>query len=143
MSTETQTPQNIFSTFTPFEQGVLNTCSLQRRVSLTSAQPPVQESVDAVPYPEGALEWLVSLLNLLTRIVNKHKNFDRVVVVTKTEYQQFSEVLDDLIYGVGEDENHPLSPVMTLVGLIIKTYEDKHCPKLTESLSKLSREYLR
>ena len=38
----------------------------------------------------------------------------------------------DLIYGVGDDENHPLSAAMTLVGVLMKTYEDQHFPKLVD-----------
>lgn len=38
----------------------------------------------------------------------------------------------NLIYGVGEDEDHPLSAAMTLVGTLIKVYEDEHFPKLVD-----------
>ena len=92
---------------------------------------PIQESVDAVSYPESQLQWLVSLLNLLAGIVNRNEDLSSVVV-TETEYQQLSAVMDDLIYGVGDDENHPLSAAMTLVGSLIKAYEDEHFPKLID-----------
>ena len=74
---------------------------------------PIRESADAASYPEGQLQWLVSFLNLLVGIVNRNEDLSSVVV-TETEYQQLSVVLDDLIYSVGEDENHPLSAAMTL-----------------------------
>ena len=96
-----------------------------------STQPPTQESVDAASYPESQLQWLVSLLNLLVGIVNRNEDLSSLVV-TETEYQQLSAVLDDLIYGVGDDESHPLSAAMTLVGRLIKTYEDQHFPKLVD-----------
>lgn len=49
-------------------------------------------------------------------------------------------MLDDLIYGVGEDENHPLSAVMTLVGILIKVYEDEHFPKLVDLFPELAED---
>ena len=55
----------------------------------------VQESVDAVPYPESAAQWLLSLLDVLAGIVNRNRDLSRVMV-TETEYQQLSAVLDDL-----------------------------------------------
>lgn len=127
------------STFTLFEQGILNTRDLQKQVSLISTQPPTQESADAAFYPESQLQWLVSLLNLLVGIVNRNEDLSSVVI-TETEYQQLLAVLDDLIYGVGEDENHPLSAAMTLVGMRIKVYEDQHFPKLTDLFPELAKE---
>ena len=96
-----------------------------------STQPPTQESVDVASYPESQLQWPVSLLNLLVGIVNRNEDLSRLTV-TETEYQQLSAVMDDLIYGVGDDENHPLSAAMTLVGVLMKTYEDQHFPKLVD-----------
>ena len=100
---------------------------------------PIEESADAGSYPEDELQWLVSLLNLLVGIVNRNEALSRVVV-TETEYQQLSAVLDDLIYGVGDDENHPLSAAMTLVGTLMKTYEDQHFPKLVDLYPELAKE---
>ena len=71
------------------------------------------------PYPESAAQWLTSLLDLFTGIINRNENLSHIVV-TETEYQQLSEVMDDLIYSVGEDENHPLSATMTLVGILVR-----------------------
>ena len=76
-------------------------------MSLISTQSPTQESVDVVPYPDSAAQWLMDLLNLLASIVNRNENLS-CLTVTKTEYQQLSTVMDDLIYGVGDDENHPV-----------------------------------
>ena len=98
---------------------------------------PIQESVDTTVHPESELQWLVNLLNLLVSIVNRHEDLSRVVV-TETEYQQLSAVLDDLIYGVGQDEDHPLSAAMTLVGSLMKAYEDEHFPKLVDLYPELA-----
>lgn len=133
MSTGTQTPQSIVSTFASFGPAFLRTRSL------TSVQPPAHESVDSVPSLESTSQWIVSLLNLLAGIVNRNNDFSSIMV-TETEYQQLSAVMDDLIYGVGGDENHPLSAAMTLVGVLIKAYEDQHFPKLTELFPELSKE---
>lgn len=137
MPAETQTPQNTFSSFTPFEQVVLSARSFSKHVPLASEQLPVQEHVDAPTYPDTATEWLISLLNLLTDIVNQHEDLDSLVV-TEDEYQQLSAVLDDLIYSLGEDEDHPLSSVMTLIGLLIKAYGDQRFPRLVDLFPELA-----
>ena len=84
-------------------------------------------------------EWLVGLLHLLAGIVNQNEDLSRVVI-KEAEYQQLSAVLDDLIYGVGEDEDHPLSAAMALVGMLIKTYEDRHFPKLVDLFPELAED---
>ena len=50
----------------------------------------------------------------------------------QSEYQQLTEVLDDLIDVVGEDEDHPLASLMEVIGVLIEKYEDEHVPELTE-----------
>ena len=100
---------------------------------------PIQEPVDAASYPKSESQWLVSLLNLLAGIVNRNEDLNHVAI-TETEYQQLSAVMDDLIYGIGEDEDHPLSAAMTLVGMLIKVYEDQHFPKLTDLFPELAKE---
>ena len=139
MSTGMRTPQNILSTFIPFGPPVLSAHSLPKRVLLASVQPFAQEFIDAIPYPESAAQWLISLLNLLIDIANRNEDLNRVMV-TEPEYQQLSVILDDLIYGVGDDENHPLSAAMTLVGVLMKTYEDQHFPKLVDLYPDLAKE---
>ena len=139
MSTGIQIPQSIVSTFTPFGPPVLSAHGLPKRVSLASTQPFAQEFIDATPYPESASQWLVSLLDLLAGIVNRNKDLSRIVI-TETEYQQLSAVLEDLIHGVGEDENHPLSAAMALVGMLIKVYEDQHFPKLAALYPELAKD---
>ncbi len=139
MSTGMQTPQNILSTFTPFGPPVLSTHGFPKRVLLASAQPFAQEFIDATPYPESAAQWLISLLDLLAGIVNRNEDLNRIAI-TETEYRRLSAVIDDLIYGVGEDETHPLSAAMALVGMLIKTYEDQHFPKLIDLYPELAED---
>ncbi|MDE0010409.1 MAG: hypothetical protein OXU36_04655 [Candidatus Poribacteria bacterium] len=98
---------------------------------------PMQKSAETSSHPESESQWLVSLLNLLADIVNQNYILDRVKV-TETEYQQLLAILDDLIYGVGEDEDHPLSIAMALVGSLIKAYEDEHFPKLIDLFPELA-----
>ena len=50
----------------------------------------------------------------------------------ESEYQRLTEVLDNLIDVVGEDENHPLASLMEVIGVLIEKYEDEHVPRLTE-----------
>lgn len=138
MSTGMRTPQNILSTFVPFGPPVLSAHNLPKRALLASAQPFAQEFIDVIPYPESAAQWLISLLNLLADIANRNEDLNRVVV-TETEYQQLSATLDDFVYGVGEDENHPLSAAMALVGILIKAYEDQHFPKLVDLYPELTK----
>ena len=139
MSTGIQTPQSILSTFTPFGPPVLRAHGFPKRVLLASAQPLAQEFIDATPFPESAAQWLISLLDLLAGIANRHEDLNHIVV-TETEYQRLSAVLDDLVYGVGDDENHPLSAAMALIGTLIKTYEDQHFPKLMDLYPELAED---
>lgn len=49
---------------------------------------------------------------------------------TDEEYRRLVAVLDGLIDEVGEDESHPLAPLMEIVGVLIEKYEDEHVPEL-------------
>ena len=51
---------------------------------------------------------------------------------TDEEYERLVTFLDSLIDEVGEDESHPLTPLMEVVGALIEKYEDKHVPELVE-----------
>lgn len=139
MFTEMPTPKDILSTFAPFGPPVLSSHGLPAQVLPAATQPSTKVLVDVTPYPESATQWLTSLLDLFTGIVNRNEDLSRVVV-TETEYQQLSEILDDLIYSVGEDESHPLSATMTLVGVLIKAYEDQHFPKLADLFPEMTKE---
>ena len=50
----------------------------------------------------------------------------------QSEYQRLTEVLDNLIDVVGEDEDHPLASLMEVIGVLIEKYEDEHVPELTK-----------
>ena len=50
---------------------------------------------------------------------------------TPADYQRLVAVLDTLIDVVGENESHPLAPLMEVVGVLIEKYEDEHVPQLT------------
>jgi len=47
------------------------------------------------------------------------------------EYDQIVNFLDDLIDEVGEDESHPLTSMMEILGVLIEHYEINHVPELT------------
>ncbi len=49
---------------------------------------------------------------------------------SEEEYRQLVTLLDSLIDEVGEDESHPLSSLMEIVGVLIEKYEDEHVPEL-------------
>ena len=53
------------------------------------------------------------------------------ILLTKTEYEELAARLDDLLDIVGEGD-HPLAPLLHFVGTLIKNYEDKCVPRLTE-----------
>jgi len=52
---------------------------------------------------------------------------------TDTDYERLVASLDTLIDVVGEDESHPLAPLMEVVGVLIERYEDEHVPHLAEA----------
>ena len=51
---------------------------------------------------------------------------------TDVEYERLVEILDQLIDQVGEDEDHPLSSLMEVIGVLIERYEDEHVPEITD-----------
>ena len=48
----------------------------------------------------------------------------------QSEYQRLTEVLDNLIDVVGEDEDYPLASLMEVIDVLIEKYEDEHVPEL-------------
>ena len=50
---------------------------------------------------------------------------------TEADYQRLVAVLDALIDRVGENEDHPLAPLMEVVGVLIEKYEDEHVPEFS------------
>ena len=61
-------------------------------------------------------------------------------ILTEDEYQWLDGILEELIYSVGENENHILAPLMDFVIRLINSYEDTYVPKLTNQFSKLAEE---
>jgi HTH-type transcriptional regulator/antitoxin HigA len=51
---------------------------------------------------------------------------------TEEEYQRLVSFLDGLIDEVGEDETHPLSSLMEIIGVLVEKYEDEHVAELVE-----------
>ena len=137
MLTEIPNPQNILSTFTPFGLSASSAHIMSNQALLGSTLPYTKGLVDILPYPATTTQWLIRLLELFTSIVNRNEDLSQVVV-TEAEYHQLLEFLDDLICSVGEDENHPLTATMTLIGGLIKAYEDQHFPKLNTLFPKLT-----
>ena len=98
-------------------------------------------SEPAVPpsYSEKAYQWLVEVLDGLIAFGKKHGHYG-VINLSEAEYQWLDDVLEKLIYSVGENENHPLDPLMTFIIRIIANYEDAYVPKLTERFPELAEE---
>ena len=92
------------------------------------------------PYPETAYQWLAGVLDGLIDFGKRHGHYG-VINLSEGEYQWLmDDVLEELICSVGEDENHPLAPLMEFVIRLIVNYEDKYVPKLTELFPELAEE---
>ena len=92
------------------------------------------------PYPETAYQWLVEVLDGLIAFGKKHGHYG-VIKLSEEEYQWlFDDVLEELICSVGENDNHPLDPLMTFIFRLIDNYEDKYVPELTELFPELAEE---
>jgi HTH-type transcriptional regulator/antitoxin HigA len=68
----------------------------------------------------------------LTQIARAWPAVSGVVRVphSEPEYQAAVKLLDNLVDEVGEDEQHPLSSLMDVLGVLIERYEDEHVPEL-------------
>ncbi|MCY4553555.1 MAG: tetratricopeptide repeat protein [Candidatus Poribacteria bacterium] len=127
--------------------------SLKQNLSLTDIVPsmpqlldnskPVQtrtsEPVVPSPYPETAYQWLVEVLDGFIDFGQRHGHYG-TIKLTEDEYQWLDDVLEELIYSVGENQNHPLAPLMDFIIRIIGNYEDAYVPKLTERFPELAEE---
>lgn len=49
--------------------------------------------------------------------------------INKTKYQKYSDLLNQLIGEIGEDEKHPLASLLNFVGVQIANYEKCHYPE--------------
>ncbi len=139
MLTNTQTAQNVPPLLAPSISVRLSTPELQKQEAPVLQQPLHQQTVEAEPYPESAAQWLAEVLNLLIDIVERNPDIN-CALITEQNYKQLLEVLEDLIYGIGEDESHPLWSSMAFVGGLIKRYEDEHFPKLTDLFPELKED---
>ena len=107
-----------------------NSKQLQTRIS---------EPAVPAPYPETAYQWLVEVLEGLIDFGQRHGHYG-VINLSKCEYQWLDDILEELIYSVGENESHPLAPLMDFIIRLIANYEDKYVPKLTELFPELAEE---
>ena len=107
-----------------------NSKPLQTRTSESSVPP---------PYPETAYQWLVEVLDGLIDFGQRHGHYG-VINLSDSEYDWLDDILEKLIYSVGENESHPLAPLMDFIIRIIANYEDKYVPKLTERFPELADE---
>jgi HTH-type transcriptional regulator/antitoxin HigA len=49
---------------------------------------------------------------------------------SEPEYEAAVKLLDHLVDEVGENEEHPLSSLMDVLGVLIERYEEEHVPEL-------------
>ena len=132
------------STFRFAKNNLLLTDIVPSMPQLLDNSKPVQtrtsEPAVSPPYPKTAYQWLVEVLDGLIDFGQRHGHYG-VINLSKAEYQWLmDDVLGELICSVGEDENHPLAPLMESVIRIIANYEDKYVPKLTELFPELAEE---
>ena len=110
-------------------------------------QPSVEEiclpaescGAEAYPFPESSVPWLIKVQELLTELVYRNDEL-RLVTVMKDEYERLSEMMEDLIWSIGQDEEDPLSTTMACVGDFLKRYSDKNFPKLEDLFPELREE---
>ncbi|MXV83822.1 tetratricopeptide repeat protein [Candidatus Poribacteria bacterium] len=131
------------STFRFGKNNLLLTDIVPSMPQLLDNSKPVQtrtsESTVPAPYPETAYQWLARVLDGLIDFGRRHGHYG-IIELTEDEYQWLDDVLEELIYSIGEDENHPLAPLMEFVIRLIANYEDKYVPKLTELFPGLAEE---
>ena len=131
------------STFGFAENNLLLTDIVPRMSQLLDSSKPLQtrtsEPAVPPPYPETAYQWLVETLDGLIDFGQRHGHYG-VINLSDGEYDWLDDVLEGLIYSVGEDESHPLEPLMRFIIRIIANYEDKYVPKLTERFPELAEE---
>ena len=99
----------------------------------------ISSVVDIPNYPESAYRWLVGVLDGLIDFGQRHGHYG-TIKLTEDEYQWLYEILKKLIFSIGENENHPLAPLMEFVIRLIDNYEDTYVPKLTELFPELAEE---
>lgn len=95
-----------------------------------SLQECVQE-VNSSTYSDDDYEWLVEVLNGLGYIVKRNMK-DNFTKLTETDYNTLDSVLKELIYIVGDNDEHPLAPLMDFIGVVTTMYEQEHFLQLTD-----------
>lgn len=71
---------------------------------------------------------VLAIENLIEVVgVNENNIFPQL---TEQDYQELVRILDALIDGVGEDENHLLAAVMDFISILIEDYENENVPDL-------------
>ena len=99
----------------------------------------ISSTVGTPNYPESAYQWLVEVLDGLIDFGQRHGHYG-TIKLSKNEYQWLDQILEKLIYSIGENENHPLAPLMDFIIRIIANYEQAYVPKLTERFPELVKE---
>ncbi len=131
------------STFRFAKNNLLLTDIVPSMPQLLDNSKPVQtrtsEPAVPSPYRETAYQRLVEVLDGLIDFGQRHGHYG-VIKLTEEEYQWLDDILEELIYSVGENENHPLAPLMDFIIRLIANYEDKYVPKLTERFPELAAE---
>ncbi|MBK8022919.1 MAG: hypothetical protein IPK19_16190 [Chloroflexi bacterium] len=51
---------------------------------------------------------------------------------TDAEYERLVQILNQLADHVGQDEKHPLIPLLEIIDILIELYEDEHVPEITD-----------
>ena len=131
------------STFKFAKNNLLLTDIMPNMPQLLDSSKPLQtrasEPVVPPPYPETAYQWLVRVLDGLIDFGQRHGHYG-VINLSDGEYEWLDNILEKLIYSIGENESHPLAPLMDFIIRIIANYEDKYVPKLTELYPELAEE---
>ena len=74
-----------------------------------------------ITYPESAYQWLTEVLDGLIDFGQRHGHYG-IIKLTEDEYQWLDDVLEELIYSVGENQSHPLAPLMEFIIRLIANY---------------------
>ena len=100
------------------KQNFLSTDVVPSMPQLLDSSKPLQtrpsEPTVPPPYPETAYQWLVEVLDGLIEFGQRHGHYG-VINLSEREYRWLmDDVLEELIFSVGENESHPLAPLMGL-----------------------------
>ena len=131
------------STFRFGQNNLLLTDVVPSMPQLLDNSKPIQtrtsEPVVPSSYPKTAYQWLAEVLDGLIDFGKRHGHYG-VIKLSEDEHQWLDDVLEELIYSVGENQNHPLAPLMDFIIRLIANYEDAYVPKLTELFPELAEE---